>query len=247
MSQQAIYLAASGLNATMDRMTAASNNLANSATTAFKAQQPVFKAEPYFGQGLPDRVDVASSEDTADFKPGPIEETGRSLDVAISGSGWIEVQATDGSTALTRNGALSITATGVLQTSDGHPVLGNGGAPISLPPLQSVTVGEDGTISGTLIGQTADQVTTLNRLMLVNPPPTAIKRRGDGLFQDETGQPVADASVRLQVGALEGSNANPVALMMTMIENSRMFQMQTELVRQTINQGQGQSSPLTLT
>src|SRR5882672_8305899 len=98
MSQQAIYLAMTGLNATMDRMNAATNNLANTSTVAFKAQQPVFQAQPFYGQGLPDRVVVASTEDTADFKPGPIEQTGRNLDVAVSGPGWIGVQATDGST-----------------------------------------------------------------------------------------------------------------------------------------------------
>src|SRR5580658_5256658 len=106
MSQQAIYLAMTGLGATLDRMTAATNNLANASTTGFKAQQPVFQAEPFYGQGLPDRVDVTSAEDTADFKPGPIEQTGRSLDVTVSGTGWIAVQANDGSTALTRNGSL---------------------------------------------------------------------------------------------------------------------------------------------
>jgi flagellar basal-body rod protein FlgF len=247
MSQQAIYLAMTGLNATLDRMTAATNNLANASTTAFKAQQPVFKAQPFYGQGLPDRVDVASSEDTADFKPGPIEQTGRSLDVALNGAGWIQVQATDGTSALTRNGSLSISPSGVLQTSEGNPVLGRGGGPISLPPLQTVTIGEDGTISGTLLGQTADQVTTLNRIFLTNPPAATLKRRSDGLFQDQAGVPTADASVKLQIGALEGSNTNPVSMMMSMIENARMFQMQTELVHQVVTQGQGQSSPLTLT
>ena len=247
MSQQAIYLAMTGLNATLDRMTAATNNLANASTTAFKAQQPVFQAQPFYGQGLPDRVDVATTEVSADFRPGPIEQTGRSLDVALNGSGWIAVQASDGTTALTRNGSLNVSASGVLQTSDGNPVLGRGGAPITLPPLQNVTIGEDGTISGTLLGQTADQVTTLNRILLANPQQSNLKRRADGLFQDQTGQPVADAKVKLQLGALEGSNANPVALMMGMIENTRMFQMQTELVHQVISQGQAQSSPLTLT
>ena len=246
MSQQAIYLAMTGLNATMDKMTAATNNLANASTTAFKAQQPVFQAQPLYGQGLADRVDVASAEDTADFKPGPIEQTGRPLDVAVNGAGWIAVQAADGSNALTRNGSLSISATGVLQTSDGNPVLGQGGSPISLPPLQNVTIGEDGTISGSLTGEPATQITTLNRLMLANPKPAALKRRTDGLFEDQTGTPTPDAAVKLQVGALEGSNANPVSLMMSMIENARMFQMQTELVHMTVTQGQGQSSPLTL-
>jgi flagellar basal-body rod protein FlgF len=247
MSQQTIYLALSGLSATMDRMTAATNNLANTNTTAFKAQQPVFRSEPFYGQGLPDRVDVTTSEDSADFKAGPIESTGRDLDVAVKGTGWIAVQAADGSIALTRNGSLSISATGVLETSGGQPVLGNGSAPITLPPLQAVTIGEDGTVSGSLLGQPIDQITTLNRIVLANPTPTNLKRRSDGLFQDSTGTPTADASVTLQVGALEGSNANSVQMMMSMIENTRMFQMQTELVRMTITAGQGQSSPLTLT
>src|SRR5262249_14354031 len=153
----------------------------------FKAQQPVFQAQPFYGQGQPDRVDVATTEVSADFRPGPIEQTGRSLDVAVSGSGWIGVQASDGTPALTRNGSLSLSATGVLQTSDGSPVLGRGGAPITLPPLQNVTIGEDGTVSGTLLGQTPDQVTTLNRILLANPQQSNLKRRADGLFQDPTG------------------------------------------------------------
>jgi flagellar basal-body rod protein FlgF len=247
MSEQAIYLAMTGLNATMDRMTAAANNLANSSTTAFKAQQPVFQAQPFYGQGLPDRVDVATSETGADFRAGPIEQTGRPLDIAINGQGWIAVQAADGSTALTRNGSLSISQSGMLQTSDGNPVLGQGGAPITLPPLQNVTIGEDGTISGTPVGQQATSITTLNRILLTNPPNSALTRRTDGLFADQAGVPTPDASVKLQIGALEGSNANPVSLMMTMIENARMFQMQTELVHTMLTQGQGQSSPLTLT
>ena len=246
MSEQSIYLALTGLNATMEKMAAAANNLANTGTTAFKAQQPVFEAEPFYGQGLPDRVNVASVEDSADFKPGPIDQTGRDLDVAIKGDGWIGVQANDGSVALTRDGALSISATGVLETNTGNPVLGRGGAPITLPPLQSVTIGEDGTISGVPLGQPATSITTLNRIFLVNPKTAQLKRRGDGLFQDQGETPVPDASVRLQIGALEGSNANSVALMMSMIENSRMFQMQTELVHSILSQGQGQSSPLTL-
>ena len=247
MSQQLVYLAMTGLNATMDRMTAATNNLANASTTAFKAQQPVFQAQPLYGQGLADRVNVATAQDTANFKAGPIEGTGRDLDVAVKGQGWIGVQATDGSTALTRNGSLAISGTGVLQTSDGNPVLGKGGAPITLPSLQKVTIGADGTISGVTVGQTPDQVATLNRIMLVNPPTAALTRRSDGLFADQQGQPTPDASVQLQVGALEGSNASPVETMMSMIENTRTFQMQTELVRMVLNAGQGQSSPLTLT
>jgi flagellar basal-body rod protein FlgF len=247
MSQQLFYVALTGLGATMDQMTATANNLANASTTAFKAQQPVFKAQPFYGQGLPDRVDVASTENSANFKAGPIEQTGRNLDVAVAGDGWIGVQASDGSTALTRNGSLSVASTGILQTSDGTPVLGRGGAPISLPPLQSVTIGQDGTISGVLSGQPPDQISTLNRIMLANPSVKQLSRRSDGLFQDNGGTPVADAKVALQVGALEGSNADSVSMMMNMIETTRSFQMQTDLMHSVLNIGQGQNSPLTLT
>src|ERR1700757_1723336 len=120
MSQQLFYVAMTGLDAAMDRVGAAANNLANRGTTAFKAQKPVFEALPLYGQGRPDRVMVEATEDGADFRPGPIEQTGRSLDVAVKGSGWIVVQTGDGSPALTRNGSLSISAAGMLQDSAGH-------------------------------------------------------------------------------------------------------------------------------
>jgi flagellar basal body rod protein FlgF len=82
--------------------------------------------------------------------------------------------------------------------------------------------------------------------MLVSPPNTALRRRPDGLFDDATAPLQADAGVRLQVGALEDSNADTVAMMMNMIETSRSFQMQTEMMRMVFSTAQGQSSPLTL-
>lgn len=243
MSQQLYYLAMGGLQATMDRATTAANNLANRNTTGFKSQQPVFQALPEYGPGLPDRVVVAAGDQGANLKAGPVEPTGRDLDIAVNGNGWIAVQASDGSVALTQNGSLSISSLGVLQTSDGHPVLGNGFVPITLPPMQQVTIGEDGTISGILQGQRANQIAALNRIMLSKPPAAMLQRRPDGLFQYAGGTPPADAAARLQVGALEGSNADPVSLMMNMIENTRTFQMQTEMMRNA----QGQGTPLSLT
>jgi flagellar basal-body rod protein FlgF len=247
MSAQLLYVALSGLNATMNQITATTNNLANANTTAFKSQRPVFQSQQLYGQGLPDRVDVTAAQDTADYAPGPIQQTGRSLDVAINGKGWIGVQAADGTVALTRDGSLSISPTGMLQTSDGRPVVSASGSPISLPPMQSVTIGQDGTISGALVGQPADQVATLNRILLANPPENTLQRRPDGLFSDTKGKPTPDAKVQLHVGALEGSNADTVGMMMSMLDNTRTFQMQTELVHLVLNSQQSQGTPLSLT
>jgi flagellar basal-body rod protein FlgF len=246
MSQQIFYLAMAGLDATMDRATAAANNLANHGTTAFKAQKPIFEALSLYGQGQPDRALAAATEDGADFRSGPIQSTGRTLDVAVKGQGWIVVQGADGNPALTRDGALSISAAGLLQDNAGHLVLGDGFSPIQLPPLQSVTIGADGTISGTINGQNPDQISALARIMLANPPTAGLQRQPDGLFAD-TGAPIeADAGVRLQVGALEESNADTVGMMMNMIETTRTFQMQTEMMKMVLAAAQGPSSPLNL-
>jgi len=247
MSQQIGYVALTGLNATMNQVAALTNNLANANTIGYKAQRPVFQAQPLLGQGLATRVDVGAQQDAPDLRSGPIMQTGRNLDVAVNGDGWIGVQASDGTTALTRNGSLTISPAGILQTSDGHPVLGSNGAPVTLPPLQSVTIGQDGTISGVLTGQTPDQVTTLARIFLTNPDKKSIQRRADGLFADSAGNPTPDAQVQLQVGSLEQSNTDSVGLMLSLIEDTRLFQMQTQLVHMAVNTSQSQGTPLSLT
>lgn len=246
MSNQVLYILMSGATAVMDRMAATTNNLANASTTAYKAQQPVFQATPYYLQGEPDRVGVVTREQSANFTNGAIVQTGRKLDVAVNGPGWIAVQGSTGQPAYTRSGSLYVSASGVLQTNDGHPVLGQGGGPISLPPLQSVTIGEDGTVSGVPIGGEPSQIVAFDRIMLANPPTSSLTRQADGLFADRSGALRIDGNVRVQSSALEQSNVDQVGMMVTLIENSRMFQMQTSLMHTLGTMGQGSNSPLSL-
>jgi flagellar basal-body rod protein FlgF len=246
MSDSSLYILMTGTAAVMDRMTAIANNLANSNTTAYKAQQPVFQAMPYYHQGEPDRVGVVARDQSANFTPGAVVHTGRKLDVAVNGPGWIGVQGSDGQPAYTRDGSFVITPNGVLETSGGHPVLGQSGGPITLPPLQSITIGEDGTISGVPLGGDPNQVVAFDRIMLANPPTSSLQRRGDGLFADTSGAIRIDGSVRIESGALEQSNVDQVGMMMNLIESARMFQTQTSLIRTIGNLGQGQSTPLSL-
>ncbi len=246
MSDQLIYLLMTGMNSIQDRMTASTNNLANVGTTGFKAQQPAFEAVPFYGQGLPDRADVVTQEEQPNFKSGPIQTTGRPLDVAIDGPGWIGVQAPDGSTAYTRDGSLFVASSGTLETAGGHPVLDQSGNPIVLPALSQVTIGSDGTISGVPQGQQPDQIIAYARIDLANPPAQNMKRRPDGLFQDGNGRFSTDGTVTLQVGALEGSNVSSVGVMVDMIKNTRLFQMQTQILHSVATMGAGSESPLTL-
>lgn len=230
----------------MNQMAVTSNNLANANTTGFKSQQPVFQAVPYSDGGQPDGAGVVARDGGANLLAGPISETGRKLDIAVEGQGWIAVRASDGQPAYTRNGSLTIGPGGVLQTADGHPVLGQASGPITLPPLQSISIGEDGTVSGVPMGQPATQVVAFDRVMLANPPASQMTRRGDGLFADSSGALSIDGTVRVKSGALEQSNVDSVGMMMHLIESTRMFQMQTGLMHTMGTMGQGASTPLSL-
>jgi flagellar basal-body rod protein FlgF len=230
-----LWIAATGARAILQQQAVTANNLANVNTPGYRAEQAQFRALPVYGNALPSSVYTAVQGNSADLREGPIQHTGRALDVAIRGPGWIAVQAANGDTAYTRNGDLQISGSGILTTSDGHPVLGQGGAPISLPPLQSVQIGADGTVSGVPVGGQPDARVVINRIQLVNPPPSQLQRGADGLFRDTAGPAQPDGTVQLSVGALEGSNVNPVQAMIQILDNTRAFEIQTKLM-QTVDQ-----------
>src|SRR5207245_7239654 len=129
----------------LEQQATVSHNLANAATTGFRAQLDSFRAVPVLGEGLPTRAFVVDATVGSDFTPGPVQQTGRDLDVALQGAGWIAVQAADGSEAYTRHGSLKLSENGVLQTQAGLSVQGDGG-PISVPPDVTLAIGRDGTV-----------------------------------------------------------------------------------------------------
>jgi flagellar basal-body rod protein FlgF len=116
--------------------------------------------------------------------------TGRPLDVAVQGRGWIAVEGADGREAYTRAGNLVTDANGVLQTSSGLNVLGEGG-PITLPPDNNITIAADGTVSAFRASARGRSTTSMSvgRIKLVNPPENDLVRGDDGLFRTRNGQP----------------------------------------------------------
>lgn len=226
-----IYTAMSGAKHIMEQQATVSHNLANASTTGFRAQIDAFRAVPVVSDGLPTRAFVVDTTVGTDFTPGPIQQTGRSLDVAIQGQGWIAVQKEDGTEAYTRHGSLKMNENGVLQTQSGLNVQGEGG-PITIPPDVAIAIAKDGTVSAMpTSGQTA-AVNVLGRIKLVNPPEDTLTRGDDGLFKlKEGGEADADANVALLEGAAEGSNVNVVDAMVTMISLARQFETHMKLLQ----------------
>jgi flagellar basal-body rod protein FlgF len=230
-----IYTAASGAKHILEKQATASNNLANVTTTGFRAQIDSFRAVPVVGEGLPTRAFVVNATVGSDFSSGPLQLTGRDLDVAIKGKGWIAVQMADGSEAYTRAGALQMNENGLLQSAQGHTIAGDGG-PISVPPEVSVSIGGDGTISTIATTTKPGAPTVLGRLKLVNPPEADMVRGEDGLFRLKDGSAAqADPNVVVAGGALEGSNVSPIDSMVTMIALARSFDLQMSLMKNAEN------------
>ncbi len=243
-----IYTAMTGAAGALEQQAVVANNLANASTTGFRAQLANFRNVPMsFGDGSTvnndtTRTFVVPATPGSDYASGPISQTGNPLDVAITGPGWLSVQTSDGNEAYTRAGNLHTDENGQLVTAANLPVLGTGG-PISVPPGATVTIGKDGTVSALGAGDSPSQIVVLDQLKLVNPDAATMTRGDDGLFKTADGQPAeADPNVTVAQGAIEGSNVNTVAAMVSMIANARQFQMQTKLLQtadqndQTANQ-----------
>jgi flagellar basal-body rod protein FlgF len=226
-----IYTVATGAKHILEQQATTSHNLANANTAGFRAQLDAFRAVPVLGEGSPTRAFVVDSTVGSDFSPGALQQTGRDLDVAVQGKGWIAVELADGTEGYTRHGNLRMSENGVLQTQSGMNVLGDGG-PISVPPDVTVTIGKDGTISAIANGTKPGATTVLGRIKLVNPPEENLTRGDDGLFRLRDGATAdADANVTVVGGALEGSNVNVVDAMVNMISLARQFEMHMNMLK----------------
>ncbi|MDW8468022.1 MAG: flagellar basal body rod protein FlgF [Burkholderiales bacterium] len=240
-----VFVAASGARQLLARQDAIAQNVANVSTPGYRAETAAARAAPLAAAST--RVFALEVATGPDLTPGPIESTGRPLDVAVQGPGWIAVQAADGREAYTRAGSLEAGAGGVLQTRAGHAVLGEGG-PIAVPPEHRIEIARDGTVTAIPESGPRGAVQVLGRLKLVNPPAEALARGADGLFRTRDGLPApADPQVALVAGALEGSNVNAAEALVGMIGVARQFELHMKLVAQAEDNARRAASLLNVT
>lgn len=246
-----LYTAMSGASQTLGQQAVVSHNLANVSTVGFRAQLDAMRAVPVAGEArLDTRVSMVASTSGSDFTPGAITRTGRTLDVAIDGEGFLAVQAMDGSEAYTRRGDLQVDSNGLLM-SNGLPVIGEGG-PIQVPLEAELFIGADGTVSAIGNGQAPDALAEVGRLKLVEPAEAGMLRGADGLFRgatdDNAESPPLAASEQVSIvsGALEGSNVSAVESMVQMINLARRYEMQTQMMTNADENAQKSNSMMSL-
>ena len=241
-----VYTAATGLKAHLASQAAIANNMANASTVGFRADRVVFDRLSLKGSPLETREPTSADVLDADRATGAIQQTGRSLDVAMTGDSWLAVQSPDGKEAYTRRGDLQVAASGVLQTGDGFIVQGQAG-PITVPPHDSLTISADGTISIVPQGGDAKNPQVLDRLKLVDTKGTATLKGLDNLLRVKGGGTLpANLDAKVQGGALEGSNVNMTQALVDMIENQRSYEVQANLMKSAKDMDESSTSVMRL-
>ncbi|PAA39977.1 flagellar biosynthesis protein FlgF [Pseudomonas fragi] len=225
-----LYVAMTGASQNALAQKAHANNLANISTNGFQRDLEQARSMPVFGDSFPARAFALTERPATDFSQGALVETGRDLDVAVSGDGWLAVQAPDGSEAYVRTASMNVDALGILRAGNGMPIMGNGG-PIAVPPQQQIEVGEDGTISIRAQGEGPRVMAQVDRIKLVQPDLKTMTKGLDGLIHTNDGQPApADANVRVTSGFLQASNVNAVDEMTSVLALSKQFELHIKMM-----------------
>lgn len=242
-----LYTAATGMEAQQLQLNTIANNLANANTTGFKRAKIEFQDMLYqqgreagsqSGDGniLPSSIEMGNGTQVVStarvFTQGTLRNTGGQMDLAIDGSGFLEVQLPDGRSAYTRDGALKISADGQVMTSNGYPVLSNfqsipqGALSVTITPTGDVTV------------RTSDGNQSFRIQLARFNNPAGFRSIGDNLYVEteasgppESGNPAENGYGRILQGYLEGSNVNVVEEMVNMISAQRAYEINSKSIQ----------------
>ena len=234
------FNAAAAINEMRTARQMTTNELANVATPGFKRSfESAMLTIKVQGAGFESRLQPqAFASDNINMKPGVIVKTGRDLDVAMDEQTVMGVTASNGELAFTRRGDLKLNGSGVLEMGTGALVRGQAGGPITIPPGFFVKISKDGSIFATNPAQAGVAAPVLiDRILLRDASQVGLERREDGLYKvvgKPKGEdiPVTGKLVSLTPETLEGSNVNAMEVMVKLMDQSRSFEMQVNVIKQ---------------
>lgn len=246
---QALKIAATGMDAQQMRVEVISNNLANMSTTAYNARRAEF-ADLHYQQirspgtvnasdgtilpaGVQLGLGVRPSAISMDVEQGSIRATGGQLDVAIEGSGYLEIELPSGGQAYTRDGALKMTGDGEIVTSEGYTIVPE----ITVPDdARSVTINADGEVYASFLDNTDDQLLgQLNLSTFSNDK--GLEAIGSNMYLETTasgaaivGEPGIDGRGTFRQGYLEESSVDPVREITELIAAQRGYELNAKVI-----------------
>lgn len=223
-----IFTAVSGASRTLSQQEIHANNLANVNTQGFRGDLDRAITQQVSGEGYASRYMTLPTQGGVDMTPGAVRETGRSLDLAIKGSGLIALSSGNRE-VYTRNGQIDVNADGELSIN-GLPVEGDNG-PIVLPPFSSVSIGEDGVI--TIVPDDGDIAAPvdIDRVKLVNVPASELSKNADGFLVSNAAVNPRDEEVMVASGHLESANVSAIDEMVSSIALNRQFEAQIKMMK----------------
>jgi flagellar basal-body rod protein FlgG len=245
---RALWISKTGMEAQQTQLDAISNNLANVSTNGYKESHAVFEDLMYqnlrqsganstdqttLPTGLQVGLGTRAVATTRNFAQGSLQQSSNTLDLAINGSGFFQVQMPDGTTGFTRDGSFKVNASGQLVTNNGYAVQPG----ITIPAnATSVTVGSDGTVSVTL--PTSAAASTVGKLTLANfMNPGGLDPKGQNTYAESsasgtpnTGTAGQNGLGTVQQGFVETSNVNVVEELVGMIQTQRAYELSSKSI-----------------
>ncbi|MEI8632604.1 flagellar basal body rod protein FlgF [Vibrio sp. PP-XX7] len=223
-----LFTATSGASRVLKAQHVRANNLSNADTAGFRADMERVSSVPVQGSGFDGRTMVITNSASTRFDSGDVVETGRALDIAIMGEGYLTVQTPDGGEAYTRAGNIEVDPLGNLSINS-FPLMGENG-PITLPNYQKVEISERGQVSVIPPGGGAE--VEVGTLKLVKPGDNELQKESDSLLHRvDGGIFAADDTVQLTAEHLEGSNVSAIDELMNVMSLTRNFEMQIRMMK----------------
>jgi len=246
---RALWIAKTGMEAQQTQLDHISNNLANVSTNGYKRSQALFEDLMYQNlrqagapeteqTNLPTGLQVGLGVRTAAtgrvFTQGNLAQSENSLDMAITGKGFFQIQRPDGTTAYTRDGSFKVDANGQIVTNSGDTLLPGLSVPAN---AQSVSIGADGTVSVLLPGNPTPQ--GIGQVQLANfINPNGLSPQGGNLYTEtassgapQVGAPGTNNLGGIKQGFIEGSNVNVVEELVQMIQTQRAYELNSKAVQ----------------
>ena len=238
-----VLTALSGAKTGTVQRTMLTNDLANISTAGFK-RASFQRAIPtqLDGPGFPVRFQplVENKQDLINLAPGTRMDTGNPLDVAFNGETVLGVLGEQGEIAFTRRGDLRVSELGFIETANGHLVATEDGGPLTVPAGGNVNITPDGTVFfNATVADAAGVVAPIEigQLLMRDASGTTLQRRLDGLFEEVgangAGGDIAPGpeAASLTSGSLEGSNVNPVEVLVSLMDYYRSFETQMKIIK----------------